>query len=103
MYIAEGSVRSRNNVEYALVADQNLRGVAALAVVVWEQSVHQAVQSTRYLTSVADGGVTLQNTLLIALFRAEETESEFHKNVINKQMYIVEGSVRCRNNLEYAS
>jgi hypothetical protein len=112
MYIVEGSVRSRSNVESALVADQNLRGVATLAVVVWEQSIHQAVQSTRSLTSVADGAATLHtlsveydsvSSLLIALFRAEETESEFHKNVINKQMYIVEGSVRCRNNLEYAS
>jgi hypothetical protein len=59
MCIVEGSVRSRNSVEYALVTDQNLRGVAVLAVVVWEQSIHQAVQSTRSLTSVADGGVTL--------------------------------------------
>ena len=42
-----------------LVTDQKFRGVAALAVVVWEQSIHQAVQSTSSLTSVADGGVTL--------------------------------------------
>jgi hypothetical protein len=42
-------------------------------------------------------------SLLIALFRAEETESEFHENVINKQIYIGEGSVRCQSNLEYTT
>jgi hypothetical protein len=43
------------------------------------------------------------SSLLIALFRAEETESEFNENVINKQIYIVEGSVRCQSNLEYTA
>jgi predicted GIY-YIG superfamily endonuclease len=44
---------------HLLVTDQKFRGVAALAVVVWEQSIHQAVQSTSSLTSVGDVGVTL--------------------------------------------
>jgi hypothetical protein len=43
------------------------------------------------------------SSLLIAFFRAEETGSEFHENVLNKQIYIVEGSVRCRKDLEYAT
>jgi predicted GIY-YIG superfamily endonuclease len=43
---------------HLLRTDPKFSGVKALAVVVWEQSIHQAVQSTSSLTSVA-GGVTL--------------------------------------------
>jgi predicted GIY-YIG superfamily endonuclease len=44
---------------HLLRTDRNFSGVKALAVVVWEQSIHQAVQSTSSPTSVADGRVTL--------------------------------------------
>jgi predicted GIY-YIG superfamily endonuclease len=45
---------------HLLRTDHKFRGIEALAVVVWEESIHLAVQSmTSSLTSVADGGVTL--------------------------------------------
>jgi predicted GIY-YIG superfamily endonuclease len=39
-----------------LRTDPKFRGIEALAVIIWEEDVHQAV----HLISVADGGVTLQ-------------------------------------------
>jgi predicted GIY-YIG superfamily endonuclease len=45
---------------HLLRTDRNFSGVKALAVVVWERSIHQAVQSTSSQTTVADGRVTLQ-------------------------------------------
>jgi predicted GIY-YIG superfamily endonuclease len=44
---------------HLLRTDRKFSGVKALAVVVWEQSIHQAVQSTSSLASVGDVGVTL--------------------------------------------
>jgi predicted GIY-YIG superfamily endonuclease len=45
---------------HLLRTDRNFSGVKALAVVVWEQSIYQAVQSTSSQPTVADGRVTLQ-------------------------------------------
>jgi predicted GIY-YIG superfamily endonuclease len=45
-----------------LRADRKFSGVKALAVVIWEQDLHQTVQClTSSLASVAGGGVTLQH------------------------------------------
>jgi predicted GIY-YIG superfamily endonuclease len=45
---------------HLLRTDRNFSGVKALAVVVWEQSIYQAVQSTSSQPTVADGRATLQ-------------------------------------------
>jgi predicted GIY-YIG superfamily endonuclease len=44
---------------HLLKTDRKFSGAKALAVVMWEQSIHQAVQSTSSLTSADDDGVTL--------------------------------------------